>query len=181
MRPHVFADHVVRPALLGFAPVRYATPEATCLLTAIALQETGLIHRRQMEHVDEASGRYGLGRYQNERPTVALILGHAALDFVRQAVREMDYPLDPVEVHRATADNDLLATVLARGLLVPDPGRVPAAVHDDAARDAGWAIYKRVWRPGRERPETWDRNWHLAVEATTGVQITPNPLMVPPA
>jgi hypothetical protein len=60
---------------------------------------------------------------------------------------------------RAIELDDVLAAAAARLLLFTDPKRLPA-VGDEAG---AWALYMRVWRPGKPHRQTWPALYRQAM------------------
>lgn len=118
-------------------------------LIAIALQESGLMARRQRP------GGPARSYWQIEPQTVGLLLSHQRLGPI---LLDIAGALD-IEDHYALEYADAWSATLARALLraLPDP------LSEDPA--TAWEHYLRAWRPGRPRPETWPRAWDLATRA----------------
>lgn len=67
----------------------------------------------------------------------------------------------PGAIYQAVATDDVLAAGVARLLLFTDPKALPAVTDTAGA----WALYQRVWRPGKPRPDTWPQFHENAQEA----------------
>lgn len=140
------------PVALSLLPAKFDTPQARAMLLAIAGQETDFKHRVQV------SGP-ARGLWQFEPNTVRLVLAHPVVGpMAADAASRLRYTAAPVANYYAVADNDALACVFARLLLWPDPHPLPGE-HD---ADAGWECYRRVWKPGKPRPDAWAANWRRA-------------------
>lgn len=151
------ATIAVRPAL-AMLPERLDSPEARAMLYAIGLQESGLSFRRQMP----AGPARGL--WQFELVGVRGVLEHpASRDLVRSALLRMAHPVDVGTLHATIEFSDVVAAVLARGLLWTLPERLPR--RDEA--DLGWRQYLAAWRPGRPHPEPWRWRYGLAWDVVT--------------
>ena len=60
-------------------------------------------------------------------------------------------------IWRAVEGHDMMAVLVARGLILTDPYAIPTEV------SAGWQCYAiRLWRPGKPHPEKWPGNWQVA-------------------
>lgn len=157
MTPETFVDTVIDPAL-ALLPPRMDSQEAVALLVAIALQESGLKHRRQV-------GGPALGFLQWELPQVGLVLRHPVVGpLARKVLAEMVYePGDPPHehIHAAMEHNDILQCAFSRLLLWPDAAPLPK--RGDV--QGSLATYLRVWRPGRPRPLDWPANYVRAWNA----------------
>lgn len=126
---------------------------AAVLLLAIAGQECGLADRCQIT----AGGRRGPARglWQFEMAGGVLgVLRHPQSRAIAESVcSALLVRPEPEPVWTAIEHNDTLACAFARLLLWTDPRALP----EDAA--GGWALYTRLWRPGKPHPETWGRRW----------------------
>ena len=127
----------------------YDSPAARVMLTAIALQESGLSARRQR-------GGPARGLWQFERGGVAGVLSHASSAVAAKAAcKRAGVAANPASVCAELEFNDVLAAVFARLLLWTDPKPLPVLGDSNGA----WAYYLRNWRPGRPHPETWSANY----------------------
>jgi hypothetical protein len=66
---------------------------------------------------------------------------------------------------QALQHDDTLAAATARLLLFTDPKRLPPA----GAAEEAWALYMRVWRPGKPHPQTWAGFYRAALAAVPGI------------
>ena len=141
----------ILPAAYAVLPERMESPEATHLLLAIAMQESGLAHRRQI-------GGPARGLWQFERVGVlGVVMHHSSAKPAAMACDRLLYPVPDVDaIYRAIEHNDVLACVFARLLLWTDPHPLPADP------DSGWDLYLRAWRPGKPRIEHWPASWQNA-------------------
>lgn len=143
----------ILPAALSMLPPRMDTPEARVLLLAIAGQESGYEHRRQV-------GGPALSLLQFERVGLTGVLMHPAssryADEVCKALLYDSHQAD--ETHRAMAHNDVLTFALGRLLLWTDPHPLPPIGEADWA----WDVYLRTWRPGRPHRPRWDTSYQRA-------------------
>jgi len=141
-----------RPAF-EILPERMYSVQATAMLTAIGLQESGFRHRRQMGNGPAR------GWWQFELEGVAGVLNHRIVGMMAAECCEvLGYRPDACVVHAAIEHNDILATCFARLLLWTYPGALPE--QDDYARS--WQQYLWCWRPGKPRPEKWATNYQEA-------------------
>lgn len=146
-------QRAIAPAL-ALLPARMNSPEAEIMLLAIGLQESRLIHRRQI-------GGPGRGLWQFERGGgVAGVLRHPSSR--DHAVRVCDARgVAPVaeQVYQRLEHDDVLAAAFARLLLWTDPAALPGA----SDPQGGWDLYLRTWRPGKPHRHTWDKLFASAV------------------
>lgn len=142
------------PAAYAVLPARMASPSATAMLLAIALQESRCAARRQLRGPArgfwqfELAGLRGVQTHPSSKPHLEAAL--SALSYLADASIHHFYV--------AIEHSDVLAAVFARLLLWTDPDELPAADEPDR----GWNIYVRCWRPGRPRPESWLANYETA-------------------
>lgn len=160
MTPKILSRAIIRPALSLLHEMASIPPSraAERMMVAIAIQETGLKHRVQM------NGGPATGLWQFERGGgVAGVLTHptsrrAALELCQELLVAPTAPA----VHQAIIHNDLLAAGFARLLLRTDPPRLPETAQE------GWACYLRTWRPGKPHEGTWAAAWAQS-EAISGI------------
>ena len=131
------------------------TPEARVMLLAIGLQESRLIHRKQI-------GGPARGLWQFEKGGGAKgVLNHAASSSKARALckaRGVEPTADAV--YQALAEDDILAAGFARLLLLTDPKPLPSIGEVQKA----WDCYVWNWRPGKPHRKTWDELYKQAVE-----------------
>lgn len=144
----------VVPGAADLLPEKMRSPAAAAMLVAIALQESGARHRRQV-------GGLARGFWQFEPIGVIGVLRHpASSDHARAALEPLCYDrsLTAYEIHRIMEDNDVLACVFARLLLWTLPDALPSSDH----ADEGWRQYLAAWRPGKPHPKTWAAHYDTA-------------------
>lgn len=148
MTPATFYALVLRPCS-SYPPTDLlvkSTKPALVQIMATFGQESGWTHRVQFDGGPGHSwGMFELG-------TIIDVMGNPATDVLAQAVcAQWDIPWKAETIYDAITWNDPLAFAFARLLLWADPSPLPA-LGDESG---GWALYERVWRPGKPRPETW--------------------------
>lgn len=160
MTPENLIQNAIAPAL-RLLPPRMDSPAAIAQLTAIALQESGIEHRRQVGgparsywQLEHAGGVRGVLTHPATRAPIQVVL--TALDY---------QDMDAEGCWNAIEHNDILAAAFARLLLWTLPQPLPA----QNAPAVAWAQYLQVWRPGRPHRESWDafytEAWDLAAIA----------------
>jgi hypothetical protein len=169
IEPKLFLRHVIEPGckmLSAYMGQELATAEARVLLLAIALQESGLEHRRQLNDAGEPMDRLARGWWQFERNGgVKGVMTHPASKGASEAFCiALCVPFEWDDVHEALAWNGPFAAVYARLLLWTEPEPLPAIGDQSEA----WECYLALWRPGKPHPETWPANYALAVETVMG-------------
>lgn len=159
MVPLDFLTLTIRPTLAWMGG-KFSSLEAERMLLAIALQESGLIARRQRK------AGPAMGRWQFELVGINGVCTHHACQPIQTFIQPLSYGADPHLLWEAIEHNDQLACVLARLLLWTYPGALPAD------SDAAWIMYKALWRPGKPRLQDWPTNWEHACAAVTPPQPT---------
>lgn len=119
---------------------------ASVELTAIALQESGLVTRQQF-------GGPAHGLWQFELGGVALV---AKSPYLTSYLTQHAYPASPVFLYGQIKQDDVLACLLARMTLWSDPRALPTD------EEGGWEYYIRNWRPGKPSRIRWTRSWKLS-------------------
>ena len=159
------------------------TPEAWAMLLAIAGQETGFQHRRQVSAKKPALGwpQFELGTYEPRAGLMGLMahegVGRTACEMAECLmpglklieVTRVKWAMGVAKVYAAIEHNDVLAFGMARLLLWTVSAPLP--LRDQPAE--GWRQYaQEAWRPGRPHPETWRRHWDAAWAAVDEAQRT---------
>lgn len=136
------------------------TIDARRFMLAIAMQETGLRHRRQVVTGGDENGP-AASFWQFEAGGGCLgVLAHAST--AKRMTRVcLDYNVatTPRGLWEAMRYNDVVAAVAARLLIYTLPSKLPTT------EQAGWEQYIRAWRPGKPHLKTWAANWHAATLA----------------
>jgi hypothetical protein len=157
IEPGEFLRSVIDPALSGLSGIMgrdMASDEARVLLLAIAMQESGLDHRRQINPQGKPIASLARGWWQFERGGgVAGVLAHkSSAEPAKQVCEALQIePADAATVHEALAWHDHLAVCFARLLLWTDHRPLP----DIGDETGAWDCYLRNWRPGKPHRERW--------------------------
>lgn len=143
----------IEPAM-ALLPERMNSKQAIVMMLAIGLQESRLIHRKQI-------GGPAKGLYQFERGGgVRGVLNHANSKAHAKAVCDrLIGTTDISKAYDALEYNDILASAFCRLLLWTDPRALPPIGDSEAA----WNLYMRTWRPGKPHRATWDGFYAQAV------------------
>jgi len=150
-------DRIILPAVFELLGPKYDSREARAMLIAIALQESRLQYRRQIQGPAR-------GYHQFETGGVQAVLTHRGVGpAAHQAAKDLGYaPLVPV-LHPAFEHNDLLDGAFARLLLYADARPLPKPAQHDLA----WTIYIFGWRQGKPHRQTWndcyDEAWGIVL------------------
>lgn len=148
----------IAPAL-ALLPARMSSPQAEAVLLAIGLQESGLIHRRQVGgparglwQFEQGGGVRGVLLHPLSRP-------HALAVCEARSVKPV-----PSAVYAELEHDDILAAAFARLLLWTDPAPLPAV----GEVGKSWDLYLRCWRPGKPHRNRWDDCYARAMDALAG-------------
>lgn len=158
MTPDLFLRTAIVPAF-DLLPDEMDSAEARALVLAIALQETGLYRRRQM---NDGPARSFAQFEAGELSGIAGVLRHEATHTAAASICRALVVVPTVDgVHVASEYNDMLCAAFARLLLrtsalpLAGPSEPPVA----------WRLYIDAWRPGAPRPNDWRGNYALAWNA----------------
>jgi hypothetical protein len=154
----------VEPAL-RLLPAAMDTPEARVMLIAIGLQESRLVHRRQLVGTPPRPIGPAKGLWQFERGGGCKgVVSHPASRYwMAQVCKARGVEFNATAVWNALETDDVLAAAAARLLVFTDPRRLPALGDEREA----WRLYMRVWRPGKPHRATWPGLYAQALAAVT--------------
>ncbi len=160
MTPQQFLSTIMLPAISLFP--QYDSPEARCLLLAIAGQESNWAER-----VQQPVG-YARGFWQcEEGGAVADVLTSPDTREIKDLCTTLCIPTSIAKVWEAIAWNDCLAYAIARLNLWLDPHPLPAIGDSPAS----WQTYLRAWKPGRPSLVRWASVYPAAAACFAGVPI----------
>lgn len=164
MTPQRLYQTAIRPALDELAQLGIpSSPQAARFLLAIALQESGLKHRRQV------TGSSGL----ENGPAVSFLQGEitgglidmlsrpATSKYMKAICEAYNVTPTPAGLWEAIRYQDIVAFAAGRLLVYTLPSKLATTPQE------GWLQYLSAWRPGKPKPDTWPANWALA-SATVG-------------
>ncbi|MGL4752494.1 MAG: hypothetical protein ACRCXB_08780 [Aeromonadaceae bacterium] len=150
-----FLETIINPAL-DLLPSKMNSDKAKVMLLAIGLQESRLIHRRQIRGPAKSFLQFESGG------GVKGVMEHSAVSTQTQNLcGALMVAFDRKCIHQAMEYNDVLAFGLGRLLLYTDPKPLPEIGDAQGA----WDLYQRVWRPGKPHRDTWDALYADAVSA----------------
>lgn len=142
----------IAPAL-ELLPSNMTSPVAEVMLLAIGLQESGLIHRRQI-------GGPARGLLQFETGGVRGVLLHeASRKHALRICAARGVEPTTAAVYARLEHDDVLAMAVGRLLLWTDPKPLPELGKADEA----WQLYLRTWRPGKPHRNRWDACYAAAL------------------
>lgn len=142
---------------MALLPARMDSARARVQLLAIALQESELVYRRQMNNGPAKSfwqGEEGGGMVHGVR------VHAASKELAAKLYAARNVAPNNRAIWNAIEHDDVLAAGLARLLLWTDPRPLPALGDAQAA----WECYAWNWRPGQPHPEKWPANYAQALE-----------------
>jgi hypothetical protein len=139
-------------------PDRMDSSLARVMLVAIGLQESLLIHRRQI-----GGPARGLWQFERGGGVRGVLAHHATKTLAESLCRHFVVPSDQHSVYNALEHNDPLAAGFARLNLWWMPAPLPRICDEAGA----WEHYIEAWRPGKPHLRTWSANYRAAVEAVT--------------
>lgn len=161
----------VIPAAALLLPELMRSSQATAMLLAIALQESGALHRQQVHGPARGFWQFELNGI------ISVCLHPATQPHLMPALATLRYPFDVKTpeggmdlnalkatvnaLHQAVEHNDVLACIFARLNLwwLRDP--LPERCHPDD----GYRQYLDSWRPGKPKEKTWAANFQTAWDA----------------
>lgn len=135
--------------------------EARRFLLAIALQESGLRHRRQVVSGGLENGPAASFWQFEQGGGCRGVLSHPAVkDKMTKACLDFNVMPTSAGLWEAMRYNDVVAAIAARLLVRTLPSALPTKMEE------GWAQYIAAWRPGKPHPEKWDECWSIATAET---------------
>ncbi len=164
MTPQRLLQRAILPALDELATLGIpSTVPAARMMLAIALQESGLNHRRQVSAGGEENGPAASYWQFEVGGGCRGVLTHPASKAKMLAICDaFNIKAEPQALWEAMRYNDIVAAAAARLFLYTYPKSLPMTADD------GWQQYISIWRPGKPHPETWAKNWSIATEVTGG-------------
>lgn len=150
----------IGPAMV-LLPDVMGSPAARVMLLAIGLQESRLIHRRQINGPARGLWQFEKGTSESRGGIWGVYLHPASARPLKVLCLARSINHHPNSIYAALEYDDVLACGVARLLLWTDPRALPKI--GDA--QAGWDLYMRTWRPGKPHRDTWDALYGQAVKA----------------
>lgn len=166
MTPHRLLDTAIKPALAELAARGIPdTLDARRFLLAIALQESGLRHRRQVSADGTESGpAVSFWQFEKGGGCKGVLTHRGVAPHMRQACEDFDVEPTSAGLWEAMQYHDIVAATAARLLVYTLPWALPTKA------TAGWTQYVDGWRPGKPHPATWAANWDAAT-LTVGLEL----------
>lgn len=130
------------------------------MLYAIGLQESRFLHRRQIVNGKPTGPAKGFWQFERGGGCRGVVEHPASRYWMHRVCVAREVKFTAQGVWDAIQHDDVLAAAAARLLLFTDPKRLPALGDEKGA----WALYMRVWRPGKPHPQTWPGLYAEAME-----------------
>lgn len=158
MSPLLLLRLAIAPALAELSRCGIPdTTDARRMLLAIALQESGLRHRRQVVAGGaEAGPAASFWQFERGGGCAGVLTHYRVAPTMRQFCDDFNVQPTTAGLWEAMRYHDILATVAARLLLYTLPSKLATTAEE------GWEQYLDAWRPGKPHPKTWAANWDLA-------------------
>jgi hypothetical protein len=165
MTPQRLLQTAIIPALAELAARGIPdTRDARRFLLAIALQESGLNHRRQVVDGGEVGPACSFWQFEKGGGCKGALAHHAAAPHMAAICTAFNVSADPASLWAAIQYQDIVAAAAARLLVYT----LPSALPTQAA--TGWAQYVSAWRPGKPRPADWPYAWNTATSAVDALE-----------
>lgn len=155
MTPERFLRTAIKPACAELAAAGVIDSLAAHrFMLAIAMQESGLRHRRQVSADGSESGpASGFLQFEKNGGCKGVLLHRVTAPIIRTVCDNYNVIADPASLWEAIRYNDIVACCAARLLIHALPQKLP-----ETATEA-WKQYLDAWRPGKARVESWAGHW----------------------
>lgn len=148
---------IIDPAL-RILPSMMTSNAAKAMLLAIGMQESRLIHRRQIK-----GPARGLWQFERGGGVVGVLRHHRTGHWAKDVCWKLGNAGTVASVYHGLEHDDVLAACFARLLLWTLPVSLPE--RDDVI--GSWGQYIAAWRPGKPHRHTWDKFYEGAWEVVT--------------
>lgn len=136
--------------------------KAARFMLAIALQESGLSHRRQVVGGAEAGPAASFWQFEKGGGCLGVLSHPQTALKMKNICGAFNVSPDPASLWDAMRFQDIVAAAAARLLIYSLPHSLPEN------SDEGWKQYLSAWRPGKPHPGTWAEHWGTASK-TVGI------------
>ncbi len=159
MKPSDLLSTAIIPAL---ARLNMDSIEARRFMLAIALQESGLKHRRQVSADGSENGpASSFWQFEKNGGCKGVLTHRTTAPIMRQVCDDFNVEPTALTLWEAMRYQDIVAACAARLLIFTLPTSLPKTAAD------GWAQYLDAWRPGKPHPATWAGHWATATAAVS--------------
>ncbi|MHC9085354.1 hypothetical protein ACYX7E_09980 [Luteimonas sp. RIT-PG2_3] len=152
-------DQIIKSVIgpgLSLLPAKMDSARARVMLIAIGLQESRMVHRRQIK-----GPARGLWQFERGGGVQGVLSHRASRPYALTTCAERGVDPTALAVYNKLERDDVLACAFARLLLWTDPPSLP----EIGKADDAWALYIRTWRPGKPHRSSWDDLYRQAVSA----------------
>jgi hypothetical protein len=157
MSPIRLLNLAIVPALAELASRGIAdTAAARRFILAIALQESGLAHRRQVVSGTEDGPAASFWQFEAGGGCKGVLIHSLTKQHMQDLCAAFNVEPTPQGLWEAMRYHDIIAAAAARLLVYTLPGNLPTTAAE------GWTQYTAAWRPGKPHPQTWAGAWDLA-------------------
>lgn len=144
---------IVNRTLTEVMDSKFDSKEVRVLLLAIGMQESAFEDRIQKPNGPAHSF------WQEEPNGIKAVLNNKTTrPYLLNACDVLNINVDWYSIYMDVVNNDELACVVARLLLYADSNPLPTVGDSEGA----WQYYLRNWRPGKPRPDDWNKNYKIA-------------------
>ena len=147
-------DNIIEPALRILPPMMTSL-NARAMLLAIGMQESRLIHRKQI-----GGPARGLWQFERGGGVAGVLRHHKTGHWAKGVCWNLGNAGTVASVYHQLEHDDVLAACFARLLLWTIPQGLPG--RDEP--EEGWNQYLKAWRPGKPHKRTWAANFKRAWE-----------------
>jgi hypothetical protein len=159
MKPADLLHTAIIPALTR---LNMDSTEARRFMLAIALQESGLKHRRQVSADGSENGpASSFWQFEKNGGCRGVITHRTTAPIMRQVCADFNVEPTALTLWEAMRYQDIVAACAARLLILTLPTPMPKTAPD------AWEQYLDAWRPGKPHPATWAGHWATADAAVT--------------
>lgn len=137
---------------LALLPSAMSSDKARVMMYAIGLQESRMIHRRQIVRGQPIGPAKGLWQFERGGGCKGVVNHDASRFWMHRVCVRQNVPFNATALWHQIEHDDALAAAAARLLLFTDLRKLPEVT--DAA--GAWNLYMRTWRPGQPHRQTWD-------------------------
>jgi hypothetical protein len=166
MKPDRLLRTSIIPALAELAMCGIPdTPDARRFLLAIALQESGLRHRRQVVAGGAENGpASSFWQFEAGGGCKGVLEHFLVAPCMRGLCNDFNVTPTPQGLWEAMRYHDVIAAIAARLLVYTLPSKLPTTADD------GWKQYLDAWHPGKPHHKTWATAWATATETVKECQ-----------
>ncbi len=171
--PAALLNTAILPAL-RLLPPQMLSDNAAALILMICIQESDLRSRWQIVDVNRpqvkgpARGfpQFEKGTRTSRGGVWGCYLHEASRFWLADLCKVRGIAFTPDEIWLSMEKDDIFAMGVARLMLFTDPKKLP----DMGNASACWETYKRIWHPGRPKPDSWPRAHTETLTAILGTR-----------